>query len=88
MCKEGSCLQNKSGPLGPGIEGQPSMSRTMSILRSMLNEKGLIEYLLVGKTRVLERVLVQQVARLGGELDSVALDQEGVVLLDKKPVMG
>lgn len=42
-------------------------------------------YLLVGNTRVLERVLVQQVASLRGELNSVTLDQEGVVVLDKKP---
>lgn len=43
-------------------------------------------YLLVGDSRELERVLVQQVASLRGELNAVALDQEGVVVLDKEPV--
>jgi hypothetical protein len=44
-------------------------------------------YLVVGKAGVLERVLVQQVASLRGELNAGALDQEGVVVLDKKPAV-
>lgn len=43
-------------------------------------------YLLVGDSRELERVLVQQVASLRGELNAGALDQEGVVVLDEEPV--
>jgi hypothetical protein len=42
-------------------------------------------YLLVGDSRELERVLVQQVASLRGELNAGALDQEGVVVLDEEP---
>lgn len=42
-------------------------------------------YLLVGNARVLEGVLVQQVTSLRGELDTRALDEERVVVLDKEP---
>lgn len=44
-----------------------------------------IVYLLVGKARVLEGVLVQQVTSLRGELDTRTLDEERVVVLDKEP---
>jgi hypothetical protein len=43
-------------------------------------------YLVVGKARELEGVLVQQVASLRGELNTGALDEERVVVLDKEPV--